>query len=127
MNAHLTVLCLLQQLAVDPYPARLEQPVTVRASAADGTPIAGLEVQLAGPDGVERSAGTTDAAGRLTVVIEAAGHHRLAATHEGVRLVAPLVVLADRPRWLYALVCVPLGLVILYRLWRRPTVASPAP
>lgn len=113
----------LQQLAVRPYPVTVGEPVTVRATA-DGQPIAGLAVAVEDPDGHRRELGPTDAHGEVRADVAMPGLHRFDAEHRGVRLVAPLPVLAERRRWLWALVCVPLGAALLWRIWRRPDAAT---
>lgn len=113
----------MQQLTVRPYPVTVGDPVTVRA-AVDGQPIAGLAVAVEDPAGLRRELGPTDADGEVRAEVAVPGLHRFDAEHRGVRLVAPLPVLPERRRWLWALVCVPLGLALLWRIWRRPDAAT---
>jgi hypothetical protein len=116
MTSPLLLLCLLQQLAVEPFPAEVGQEVVVRAAAAGA--IAGVAVEAVLPDGGTRALGATGADGALRFVPAVAGEHRFVADIGGVRVVAPLQVLPPRRRWLHALACVPLGLVLLVRIWR---------
>src|SRR5688572_21857232 len=99
----------LQQLAVAPYPCEIGGEATVRASAPAG-PIAGLAVAVETPDGRVADLGITDAAGELRFQPAQTGMHRVVARHADARLVAPLQVVPVPPRWLYGLLCVPLGL-----------------
>ena len=70
-------------------------------------------------DGATSPLGRTDERGLLRFVPAAAGSHHLEAVHGGVRLVAPIRIEARQPRWLYALACGPLGIVLLFGNWRR--------
>lgn len=119
MVPHLVLFCALQQLAVEPYPATVGDPVVVRAIAPAG-PMAGLGVAVVQPDGTRRELGTTDGAGVARFVPEVAGEHQFVAERGGTTLLAPLPVLPPRRRTPYILVCAPLGLVLLFSIWRRP-------
>jgi hypothetical protein len=107
----------LQLLAVEPSPAEVGQPVAVQATAASRA-VAGLVVEALLPDGRRRELGRTDGDGVLRFAPEQAGEHRFVARIDGVRVIAPLQVLPSRRRWLVALACVPLGVVLLVRIWR---------
>lgn len=132
MALAVTFLCCLalQQLAAAPFPAEVGQPVTVRAErlerpagggSDDGVlrPIASLSITVEMPDGTRAVLGPTDAAGIVHFVPSQAGTHVYSAEVGGVRLVAPHRVVAARARWLPALVCVPLGLALLWQNLRR--------
>jgi hypothetical protein len=97
--------------------------VTVRA-IRDDAPLPGLAVRLVTPDGEQRPFGTTDAAGVVRGEVVVAGMHRFESECDGIRLLAPLPVLPDRRRWLYGLVCIPLGAALLHRIWRRSRAGS---
>jgi hypothetical protein len=118
MPTTLVLALVLQQLAVEPYPCEVGAGATVRATAPGG-PIVGLALSLQTTDGGVRDLGVTDANGELRFVPEREGTLRVSGVHAGVRLVAPLEVVPVPPRWLYALVCVPLGVYLLIRNLRR--------
>ena len=71
------------------------------------------------PDGSRRVIGSTDAEGLMRFTGEAVGMHAFSATIDGVRCVAPVILAQARNRWLLAIVCVPLGLVLLWLNVRR--------
>lgn len=135
----MTYLCclVLQQLAVAPFPAEVGQSVTVSAErperlAAGGLdqparqPIAALRITVEQPDGSRVEVGSTDAAGVAHFVPRQVGTHVYSAEVGGVRIVAPHRVVASRPRWLLALVCVPLGLALSWQHLRRRHPAASA-
>jgi hypothetical protein len=117
MNCTLLLLLVLQQLAVEPFPAEVGQPVVVRASAA-GRPLPAVGVEVVQPDGQRLRVGETGAAGEVPFIAAGPGSHTFVATIDGVQILAPLSVLPPRRRWPYVLTCVPLGLVLLLRIWR---------
>lgn len=117
MSFTLSMLLALQQLQVSPFPAEVGQPVQVRATAATG-PVAGLQVSVQLPDGQLVAVGTTDPAGAVSFVPQQVGLHCYRAELDGVHLLAPHQVVPLRRRWLFALVCVPLGLALLWRALR---------
>jgi hypothetical protein len=119
------VFLLLQQLQVAPFPAEAGQAVVVRASDAAG-PRPGLAVDVELPDGTRRQVGSTDGHGEIGFVPEVPGPYCYRAELDGVRLVAPHMVVALRRRWLLALACVPLGLVLLWRTLTRPRTRTGA-
>jgi len=113
-----------QGLSASPETAEVGQAVQVVASSADGSPAAAMAVWVVQPDG-ERIA--LDAAGSAGATFEPrqVGVHRFEAVAEnGARWVLTYEVRPVVRRWLYALSCVPVGLVLLYaagrRLRRRP-------
>lgn len=122
---HLALLALLQQIQLAPFPAEVGEPVAVRVALPAGG-AGGVAVEVEGPDGGRRSAGTTDASGGLSFTPALAGGHRFTAVVDGVRLVARMEVLPARRRWPYAVACVPLGLLLLWRLLRTRAL-SPGP
>ena len=111
-----TILCIAgcQQLRVKPVPAEVGQEVVVRAEQ-NGQPLVGLAITVSGPDGPPRKAGVTGTDGQVKFVLEAAGSFVVAAEIGGVETLAPLAVIPGRPRWLFAIGCVPLGLALLWR------------
>lgn len=118
-----------QQLGVSPFPAEVGSRVTVSASRlqkdptgknpATTVPLAGLPIDVELPDHAHRQVGATDAAGEVEFVPTQLGTHVFSTTIDGVRVVAPHRVISPAPRWLPALVCVPLGLALLWRHLRR--------
>jgi hypothetical protein len=120
MVCHLILLALLQQqLEVEPFPAVVGQPVAVRATAA-GQPLPAVDIEVVLPDGGRSPVGTTDATGAARFVATDEGLHTFVAAIGGVRVLAPLSVLPLRRRWPWVIACVPLGLVLLLRIWRAP-------
>ncbi len=107
----------LQQLQVEPYPGEVGEPVTVTAVGPAG-PIAGLEVTVDLPDGGNRAIGATDAQGRRGYVPEQPGQHVFIAVVDGVPVLAPHRVVAERRRWWLAFGTVPLGLALLWQISR---------
>jgi hypothetical protein len=121
-----------QQLTVGPVPSCVGQEVVVRATAlgepavkpgAAVDPVqfaaAGVMVSLELPDGTSREIGVTDASGLLKFHPEVPGQHAFSADISGVRCVASLPIAPARDRWLLAIVCVPLGLAVLWLQIRR--------
>lgn len=114
----------LQQLDVQPFPGEVGQPVRVAASRLapgepDGRrPLAGLPIEVELPDGSRRQLAATGSDGTLHFVPEAPGTFVYRAAIDGVALVAPHRVVAPRRRWLAALACTPLGLLLLWRYLR---------
>jgi hypothetical protein len=113
------VSAVLQQLSVAPFPAEVGDEVVVAVVAPAG-PVAGLGIEVELPDRSRRSLGPTDRQGIVRVTAELVGEHVYRTQVDGVALVAPHRVVAARPRWLYALACVPLGLALLWRNARGP-------
>ena len=105
---------MLQQLSIAPFPCDAGAEVVARL-CAPGEQVAGLPVAAELEGGGAQQLGVTDAAGELRFVASAPGLHAVVVVRGGVRIVAPLRVLPVPRRWPYALVCVPLGLVLLLR------------
>lgn len=80
---------------------------------------AGIAVSLELPDGTSRNIGVTDAAGMLKFQPKVPGQYAFSASISGVRCVASMPVAPERSRWLLAIVCVPLGLALLWLQIRR--------
>lgn len=114
----MTCLLAMQQLQVGPVPTHVGSELVVTASI-DSAPRAGVLVAVQTPDGDERRAGVTDAAGTLRFVPAEPGLHAFVASLDGVRCVAPISVGPPRRRWLLALASVPLGVALLVVLIRR--------
>ncbi len=133
-----------QQLSATPFPAEVGEPVTVRVvrnvrnapldqvplardlldssatrPASHEVPIAGLRIEVELPDGQRRFVGETGADGALRFVPDQPGAYVWMAAVDGVRLLAPHRVVPARSRWWAAVVCVPLGLLLLWRNLRR--------
>ncbi len=115
--AVLTVAC--QWLEAKPSHTEVGVEVRIEAREEDGEPIAGLALEARMPDGSVESIGATDADGDFAFVPEAVGAHRISASYGGAVLISPLHAEARAPRLWYALVCVPLGLALLWRHSRR--------
>lgn len=71
------------------------------------------------PDGTRRELGATDADGAVAFTAVMAGPHVFSATINGARCVASVAFGAARKPWLLAIVCVPLGLALLWVYVRR--------
>lgn len=108
----------LQQLSVAPSPCEVGVPAVVRATGGD-KPIPGLAVVVESSDGEVVELGLTDANGEVRYVPSKVDHVHFVAVRDRVRWVAPLHVVPAPKRWLYAAVCMPLGLVLLWRALRR--------
>lgn len=123
---HLTFLCVLQQLVVAPQPAEVDREVVLRLESKAATTQDCL-ITVEKPSGESESVLLTGAAGEVRYIPRAEGQHVFSTVWEGVRLVTPLAVVGPRPRWLYALVCVPLGLALLIailRTWKADRAAT---
>ncbi len=112
MMPTIVVSLLLQQITVAPFPCEAGADVVVQASSPAG-PLPDLAIAAEWMDGGRLALGRTDAEGRLRFAAGEPGVHRVAASWQGVRIVAPLRVVAAPRRWWYAAVCVPLGLALL--------------
>jgi hypothetical protein len=114
-----TIACsaFLQQLQAAPFPAEVEEAVTVTARR-DSAPLAGLRIEVRLPDGRELEVGSTDEAGTVTFVPTVVGVYVFATEVDGIRLLAPYPVVEARRRWLLAIGCVPVGLAVLWQLSR---------
>lgn len=122
---HLAFLCVLQQLVVAPQPAEVGQEVVLRVEREgegegrrEGVAAQNQLIMVRLPAGEAESVGMTGAEGEVRYVPQAEGSHVFSTVLDGVRLVAPVQVVAARPRWLYALVCIPLGLALLIGIMR---------
>lgn len=106
------------QVSVSPYRAALGDEVVVHAEKA-GKVLVGVEVTVELPDGAHRAIGVTDERGDIRFVPDTPGGHVFGVEVDGLRMLAPSRVVKTRPRWLVAVVCVPLGLALLWRNFRR--------
>lgn len=106
---------------VEPKPSHTDagETVVIEARTAEGAPIADLPIEVRWPDGRVESIGETDADGNRSFVVSEVGAYRVAARYEGVDLLAPLHARPTTSRVWYAIVCVPLGLLLLWRNLRR--------
>lgn len=105
-----------QQLSAVPFPAEVGQEVTVRAVRnADQQPWPQHPIDVELPDGTKRELGVSDQNGELRFVPEVPGQYVFAADIDGIRVLAPHRVVPAQSRWIAALVCVPLGLALLWR------------
>ena len=114
LTSALVLLC--QSLEPSPALAERGAQVVIRARAADGRPLADLPLRLRTPDGAMRDLGRTDARGELSFVAGVAGVLEVSAELQagGPKLAVPIQVGTPAPRWLWALVCVPLGLGLVW-------------
>jgi hypothetical protein len=124
----LALLVLSQFLEPTPVVAEVGAPVAVRAVGRDGAPLVGLEVRvrpLLEPAASPALIGATGSDGIVRFVPQAAGDYELRARlpQRGPLLAASVRVVAPPRRWLWAAVCLPLGLWFLWRHTRRPTPA----
>ena len=124
MLAVLTFAAIVQHLEPIPAVAEPGQTVAVIARDAEAAPLAGIEVRMRAPDGSEQSLGTTDHEGKVKLVPELVGVYELfgRADRHGPDLIVVLQVVRTPGRWLYGLVCVPLGLALLVWNLRRVRV-----
>jgi hypothetical protein len=101
--------------------AALGEPAVKPGAAVDPVQfaVAGVMVSLELPDGTSREIGVTDASGLVKFHPEVPGQHAFSADISGVRCVASLPIAPARDRWLLAIVCVPLGLAVLWLQIRR--------
>ncbi len=130
MTLALSFVC--QHLEHTPEVVELGQEVEVRAVDSQRGPIAGLPVDVVLPDGSLQALGVTSSSGVLHLETHQEGLHELRAElpDGGPLLVTPFRVVSRPRRWLFVLVCVPLGLVLLWRNLKtaaRPGPSPPAP
>lgn len=124
----LLLTCGCQRL--DP-PARVshpDEPVVLRAVDRDATPLSGLVVRVRTPAGGNEAVGRTAADGTVRFEPRVAGLYEFSMdVPDGPRVIS-LFHVVDRPiRWIYGVVLVPLGLLLLgydLRVWRAIRTAS---
>ena len=133
----LTCLFSLQQLHVDPVSSVVGAEIAVQASqpkslGAEAGAVGSVQVAAAGvavamesPDGMNRPVGVTDVDGVLRFTPSSVGLHAFSASIRGVRCVTTISVAPARNRWLLAIVCVPLGLAVLWLQLRRVRAGRP--
>jgi hypothetical protein len=128
LSAELLVVSARRLLQVSPYTIELGQPIDLFVRSREGeSAIRGIPVEAMQPDGSTQRIGTTEDGGHLRFQPTAIGEWVFAIQDGKARVVAPMRVLPARNRWIYGIVCVPLGLVLLVaiaRRWRRQSVAS---
>jgi hypothetical protein len=105
----------LQQIEALPYPAATGDRVVVKAKAPAR---AGLAIEVEQPDGTVLSLAVTDESGATSWQPAQVGIHYYRAVVDGVRVVAPHVVVEPTSRWLGAAVMIPLGIGLLFVCWR---------
>ncbi len=118
MTTALVLALLLPQLQAQPYPCEAGQQAVLTATER-GAPLQGVEVVVEDPAGGSTVLGPTDAAGQVRFAPPSEGVYRFVVQRDQARWVAPLQVVAQPRRFLYAAVCGPLGLLLLWRALRR--------
>jgi len=117
-----------QELLTTPQFGEVGQEVEVRLVSRDGSPIGGVGIEALSPGGDEVRIGATDGDGTVRFTPEVAGRYELRALIRGGRLllISPYEVRPERDRALWAMACVPVGLLLLwFNLSRRRTAARP--
>lgn len=109
-----------QWLEPVPQVTEVGQEVVVRAVDAESSPLVGLPVQVRLPTsagfGVAQDVGVTDRQGLVRFLPKTPGDHAFLATLPGERRLYVVLQVNLRPtRWLYGVICIPLGLWWLYR------------
>ncbi|MEM7202746.1 MAG: carboxypeptidase-like regulatory domain-containing protein [Planctomycetota bacterium] len=111
-----------QQLEAVPARGEIGEPMVVIVRAANGEPVVGVPVQVRGPDGNVVAIGASDATGGVEFVPDAVGTYELRARLEpsagAVILIHAVAVEAAPQRWVYVLLCMPAGVVLLWHLVR---------
>jgi len=130
-TAALALLLLFQHLEPSPYPAEAGTEVAVRVRDGEGRPVAGVVVEWSHEGGEAGKLSATDAEGTVRWTPPGTGSYlyraslpQPAAPDGTLRLVAPHVVVASRPRTWLALAFVPLGLALLWANLRRKPPAA---
>ena len=141
LSVGLALVC--QFLEPQPTVGEVHQEVRVTVRDAENAPIPGIAVTARMVSGEEVRIGTSDANGTVSFVPEETCHYELRAelpgpsangaaangavapgAGRGVRLITPFTVLAPPRRWLFVLLCAPVGVVLLWwnlrhAAWRR--------
>lgn len=117
----LAVVAVCQFLEPVSSPAEVGVPAAVRAVDARGAPLVALQVSVRTPAGELLPIGTTGPDGTVAFAPAAPGDYELRARlpADGALLITPLRVVLPPRRWLWAIVCTPLGLALLWTHWRR--------
>ena len=104
--------------SIEPLPglAELGQEVTVTVTSVTSEPVVRQLVVALDPSGSQVQLGETDANGEVVFVPDQVGDWELRADLTGgkLRLIRLLSVVPAPRRWLYALICVPIGLLLLW-------------
>ena len=119
-----TFLILAQWLEPSPSAGVVGSTTVITAHDGEGMPLVGLEIQARRPDGSRGKVGVTDDKGEVSYLPSAEGQHEFLATlpgktaarkeaDEGLQLLTPYRVVGRSWRWLWALFCVPVGLLLL--------------
>jgi len=113
-----------QHVDLSPAFAEVGSDITATVWQGPQQPLAGVVVVVLPPQGDAVEVGPTDAAGRARFRPVVPGIHEFRVSPDGRDEVwiTPYQVRPHRLRWLYALVCLPLGLALLWanvRLIRR--------
>ncbi len=124
MATALILSLVLQQLAVVPFPCEEGAPAVVVCSTPDGL-VVGQTLTVEFASGVHQQLGVTDATGAVRFRAPVAGLHTITTDLGGVRVVTPLRVVPVPSRWLYALICGPLGVVLFWRALRPAPARAP--
>jgi len=119
---HLLALTFFVQV-LEPVPAVVQagDEVTVEVRATDGTALPGIAVRVQPPAGAPIELGETGAQGAVNFRPEQAGEYLLRAQIPRRQLVlaAPFRALPRPRRWVYILLCMPVGAVLLAWNLRR--------
>src|SRR5690606_24856345 len=120
--------CGCQRLDPPPRVSHPGQPVVLRAVDRDASPLRGVAVRVRTPAGRDEVVGRTDPEGVVRFEPRTAGLYEFSMdVPQGPRVIC-LFRVVDRPaRWIYAVLLVPLGLLLLgydLRVWRRIRTAS---
>lgn len=118
----LAVIAACQFLEPVTSPAEAGAPAALRAVDARGAPIVALAVTVRTPAGELLPIGSTGVDGMVTFVPAEPGDYELRARLPAgdALLIAPLRVVAPPRRWLWAMLCVPIGLALLWLHARPP-------
>lgn len=107
-----------QFLEAEPEMARPGDEVVVSVLDAARAPLAGVPVAVRHPDGEVVRLGVADAAGQARFSVTVAGDYEFHATlgtpAAPLRLIRPYSVLPPSRRWVYVLLCLPAGVLLLW-------------
>lgn len=111
----------VQRIEFAPRLGEMGSHAVVKVITHEGAPMPGVVVRARPAGGEDVELGATDPEGAVQFSPVEAGRYELRAwlPEREVTIIAPYEVLPQRRRWVWALVCVPAGLVLLWRNLRR--------
>jgi len=118
-----------QHIDVSPWVGEVRSDIVATVWSGQSKPVAGIMVTVRTPAGADVEVGPTGPDGTVRYQPQVAGAHQFRVHPAGrdEAWVTPFEVRPERSRWLWALVCVPLGAALAWlnlRRLRRDVAAS---